>query len=89
MARISFTANLRRHLDCPPMQADGETLRAVLEAVFAANPRLRGYVLDEHGRLRKHVTVFVNDSPATDRATLADPIAPEDEIFVFQALSGG
>jgi molybdopterin converting factor small subunit len=89
MPRISFTPNLRRHLDCPAVEAAGATLRAALDDVFAGNPRLRGYLLDEHGRLRKHVTIFVNDVPVADRVALADPIAPEDEIFVFQALSGG
>ena len=89
MPRIAFTPNLRRHLDCPALEAEGATLRAVLDQVFALNPRLRGYLLDEHGRLRKHVTIFVNDVPVADRTTLADPIAPQDEIFVFQALSGG
>jgi molybdopterin synthase sulfur carrier subunit len=89
MARFSFTPNLRRHLDCPTVETPGGTLRAALDAVFAANPRLRGYLLDEHGRLRKHVTIFVNGAALADRVTLADPIAPDDEIFVFQALSGG
>jgi len=89
MPRIAFTPNLRRHLDCPTVEAPGVTLRAALDHVFVQNPRLRGYLLDEHGRLRKHVTVFVNDCPVADRIALADPIAPEDEIFVFQALSGG
>ncbi len=89
MPRIAFTPNLRRHLDCPTVEAEGATLRAALDHAFAANPRLRLYLLDEHGRLRRHVTIFVNDTPVADRATLADRIAPEDEIFVFQALSGG
>jgi hypothetical protein len=89
MPRIAFTPNLRKHLACEPGEVAGATLREALEACFAGNPRLRGYLLDEHGRLRKHVTVFVNDTPATDRDGLADPLAPTDEIFVFQALSGG
>jgi molybdopterin converting factor small subunit len=89
MPRIAFTPNLRRHLDCPATEAAGETVRAALEQVFAVNPRLRGYLLDEHGRLRRHVSIFVNAEPVRDRLALADRIAPEDEIFVFQALSGG
>lgn len=89
MPRIAFTPNLRRHLGCPTVEAEGRTLRQALDHVFAGNPRLRGYLLDEHGRLRKHVTIFVNEVPVADRIALADPIAPQDEIFVFQALSGG
>jgi hypothetical protein len=45
MPRIAFTPNLRRHLDCPAMEAPGDTLRAALDHVFARNPRLRGDLL--------------------------------------------
>ncbi len=89
MPRISFTGNLRRHLACPPATVEGETARAVLDAVFADNPRLRSYVLDDQGRLRKHVNVFINDRMIADRIGLADPVAAHDELFVLQALSGG
>jgi molybdopterin converting factor small subunit len=89
MARISFTPNLRRHLDCPTLEIVAGTVMAALEQIFASNPRLRGYLLDEHGRLRKHVTIFINDTPVADRVALNDGVAADDEIFVFQALSGG
>lgn len=89
MPRVSFTANLQRHLDCPTVEAEGATVAAVLDSVFTGNPRLRSYILDDQGRLRRHVNVFVADQPISDRATLADPVPAEAEIFVFQALSGG
>ena len=43
----------------------------------------------ERGRLRKHVNCFVNDHPVQDRVALSDAVAPDDEVYVFQALSGG
>lgn len=55
MAKVVFTANLQRHLACPVQQASGETVRAVLRAVFAENPKLRGYILDDQERVRKSV----------------------------------
>ena len=64
-------------------------MRAALEAVFAHNPRLRGYVLDDAGRVRTHVTVFVGDSALVDRTALSDEVSDDTEIFVLQALSGG
>lgn len=60
-----------------------------LEAVFAANPRLRGYVLDEHGALRAHMVVFVDGRAVSDRHRLGDAVGPSSELFVMQALSGG
>jgi sulfur-carrier protein len=89
MARVSFTPNLQTHVPCPPTTCPGTTAREVLDGVFATNPRLRSYIVDEQGRLRRHVNVYINESTVRDRIALSDPVAPDDEIFVFQALSGG
>jgi molybdopterin synthase sulfur carrier subunit len=89
VARVFFTANLQRHVPCPPADAPGGTVRDVLAAVFAANPRARGYVLDEQGALRKHMNVFVNGDQVRDRERLSDPVPPDAEVYVMQALSGG
>jgi molybdopterin converting factor small subunit len=89
MARVVFTANLQRHIACPPCQAEGATVRAVLEAVFARNEAARGYVLDEQGELRQHMLVFVNGEQVRDRIGLSDAVADDAEVYVMQALSGG
>lgn len=89
MAYVVFTGNLERHLSCPPVDAAGEDVRAVLDSVFEANPALRGYLLDDQSRLRKHVNIFINGEMVSDRKRLSDPVAPRDEIHVIQALSGG
>jgi len=89
MPRVSFTGNLQRHVPCPTADVSGGTVRDVLDAVFAANPRARGYVLDEHGALRHHMAVFVNGVQIHDRVRLSDPVPPDAEVYVLQALSGG
>lgn len=89
MPRVIFTPHLQRHLDCPPRDVAGATLREALEAVFAGQPQLSGYLVDERFRLRKHVTLFVDGRPAADREGLSDPLLPTSEVYVMQALSGG
>lgn len=89
MATVVFTPNLQRHIDCPMKQADGETVRAVLNAVFAGNPKLRTYILDDQDRVRQHVHIYINNERISDTITLGDRIGASDELFVFQALSGG
>jgi molybdopterin synthase sulfur carrier subunit len=89
VARVSFTANLQRHLSCPDQTVPGSTVGAVLDRVFATEPRLRSYILDDQGRVRKHVSIYVNGDRIADRVMLADPVTDRDEVFVFQALSGG
>lgn len=89
MATVSFTAALQRFRATPTTQVDAATVDAALAAVFATQPALRGYLLDDQGAVRRHVAVYVNGQPIADRTRLSDPVGPKDEIYVFQALSGG
>ena len=89
MPRVSFTENLQRHVALPPAEVAGATGREALEAVFAANERARGYVLDDQGDLRPHMLVFVDGDVVRDRRRLSDAVRPGAEIHVMQALSGG
>ena len=89
MATIRFTRNIQRHVECPDRDVDGATLRDVLERYFAGNERARGYVLDDQGRLRHHMAVFIDGRQLQDRDQLSDLVAPGAVIDVVQALSGG
>ena len=89
MPLLRFTQNIQRHLACPPREVAGATVREALEIYFAANERARGYVLDDQGRLRKHMAIFVDAAQLADRDGLSDPVAGDSVIDVVQALSGG
>lgn len=89
MAEVIFTPNIQRHVACPVTHADGTTVREVLDAVFAGNVRARGYVLDDQGGLRRHMSIYLNGALLKDRIALSDPVTPASRIYVFQALSGG
>lgn len=89
MVRISFTQHIQRHVTCPQSIASGATVREVLNVFFTENERARGYVLDDQGALRPHMSVFVNGRPIRDRTGLSDAVPPDAEVLVMQALSGG
>ena len=89
MARIVFTQQLRRFTETPEVDAPVATLRAALEAAFAHNPRLRGYVLDDQGHLRGNVVAFIDGRRCSERVRLDDPLQPDSQVHVMQALSGG
>ena len=88
MAEVKFTPNLERHLSVPPVEVDGHTVAEALHRVLDRNPRLRGHVLDDQGRLRKQIVVFVNGALIEDRRRMSDPIEPASELYVMQAVSG-
>jgi sulfur-carrier protein len=87
--RVAFTSHLERHVACPAESVPGRTLGEALDAYFARHPRVRSYVLDDQGALRRHVVVFVGGEQARDRERLSDAVADGAEIVVMQALSGG
>lgn len=89
MAIVAFTPNIQRHVACPETEAAGTTVGEVLDNVFASNPKARGYVLDDQGALRRHMTIFVDGVAITDRNKLSDSVGMQSRVFVFQALSGG
>jgi molybdopterin converting factor small subunit len=89
MPHVEFAPALTRHVPCPPQEVDAATLREALAKSFEAAPRMRNYVLDEQGAVRKHVAVFVNARMITDRVRLDVPLGANDEVMVIQALTGG
>lgn len=89
MPTVAFTPQLRRFTATPEVVCPATTLRAALEAAFAVNPQLRGYVLDEQGHVRPNVVVFIDGRRVDDRVSLADALAPDSRVHVMQALSGG
>ena len=89
MAKILFTRNLQRHLECPTEVHVGTTVKEVLDSYCSRHPLVRGYVLDDQGAVRRHMAIFVDGAEIRDRVRLSDTVRAEAEIYVMQALSGG
>jgi hypothetical protein len=89
MPTVRFTRNIQRHVSCPTEAVAGATLGAALDAYFVAHSEARGYVLDDRGRLRKHMAAFIDGQQVEDRAGLTDPVDAGAVIDIVQSLSGG
>lgn len=61
----------------------------ILRAINEIAPGFTDYVLDEHGALRRHVNLSINDSLVIDKKTLSDRVPDDGTVYIFQALSGG
>jgi hypothetical protein len=88
VAQVTFSSDVQRHLEAPPSEVAGTTVREALDEVFQRNPSLRHRVLDDQGRLRQHLVVFVDGRLIEDRVRLTDEVGPASELLVMQALSG-
>jgi len=71
------------------VSVDAGSVAEVLRAVNELAPGFTDYVLDEHGALRKHVNLSINDRVLVDRKTLSDRVPADGTVYIFQALSGG
>ncbi len=67
------------------VRVEGATVGEAIRELEAAHPKLAGWILDEQGRIRRHINVFVNGERMRGDA----PIAPGDLIHVLPSISGG
>jgi hypothetical protein len=89
MPAIRFTQNIQRHIACPTREIAGATVRELLDGYFRLHEQARGYVLDDQGRLRQHMAVFIDGAQLRDRDNLSDAVPPDAIVDLVQALSGG
>ena len=90
MAVVKFTYALKKFFPgIEDITAKGDTLRDILGEVEAKYPNMQRYLLDDQGRLRNHVNIFIDGDLIKDRAGLSDALKPGSEIHIIQALSGG
>ena len=68
------------------VEASGATLTELLADLERRYPGIRFRMIDEQDHVRKHMRVFVNRVPEED---ISKSLAPDDEVHIFQALSGG
>jgi molybdopterin converting factor small subunit len=86
MALVRLRAPLR---DLAGGQADvhvgGSSVGEVLRALERAHPKLIGWTLDEQGRVRRHVNVFLNGERVREDAK----VGADDRLHVLPAITGG
>ena len=63
----------------------GDSVAALIDALDMTVPGLRDRLVESGPRLRPHINVFVDGSPAD----LATPVAAESVVHVIPAVSGG
>ena len=77
------------HLEGKDIAVEASTVADVVRALETLAPGIGFYICDEHGRLRRHVNMFVGKQMIRDRSGLSDAVAAGDEVHILQALSGG
>ena len=69
----------------PTLAIEGSTVAELLAALDLRHPGMRDRLCDSTPRIRRHINIFV----AGERATLETTVAPDAEVVVLTAISGG
>ena len=63
----------------------GGSVDELLRALEARYPEIRGWILDERGRIRRHINVFVGGERGEEQTA----VRPDDRVEVLPAITGG
>jgi photosystem II stability/assembly factor-like uncharacterized protein len=77
---LADLAGGNRRLELP-----GDTVGGALKALETAWPKTTGWILDEHGAVRRHVNVFLNGEQVD--ATVS--VGANDLLYVLPSITGG
>ena len=90
MAKVNFTYALKRfYPQLKEMDLAANNVNTLLGLINEEYPGIKSYLVDDQGRLRQHVNIFVNEKMILDRTGLSDSLEANSEVYIMQALSGG
>jgi molybdopterin converting factor small subunit len=71
------------------LSVDAGTIREALDGLVRTHPSLTERLRDEHGKLRPHLALFINDDDARLLGWEDAPLHDGDILHVIPAMSGG
>lgn len=69
--------------------AEGDTLAGVLDGLEADHPGLKARVLDDAGKVRRFVNVYVGEEDVRFAQGLDTPTPAGSQISIIPAVAGG
>jgi sulfur-carrier protein len=84
--KVLIPQPLRPHTGAAEVEAQGATLDALLDDLNARYPGFKFRMVDEQGRIRRHIRVFIDGEQTFD---VSQSLARAKGVHIVQALSGG
>jgi sulfur-carrier protein adenylyltransferase/sulfurtransferase len=71
------------------IELPGETVGQVLDGLLAAHTGLRRHLMQEDGRLRTFVNLYLNETDIRHLSSTATPVRPGDVLTIVPSIAGG
>jgi sulfur-carrier protein len=75
--------------DASEVTAEGGTLAEILDDLEANHPGIRARVLDENGKVRRFVNVYVGDEDVRFEKGLQTEVEDGQQVSIIPAVAGG
>ncbi len=69
--------------------ATGATLKDVFADIDRRHPGFRSLVVDDEGRIKTYVNVYIGEDDARTRGGLDAPVPADAVVMVIPAMAGG
>lgn len=89
MAQVHLDGMLREYVRVRTVEANGGSVRSILDELEGKYPRLTGKIRDETGTIRRFVRVFVNGDDVRGLQGLDTPVAGADRVDILHSIAGG
>src|ERR687889_313135 len=67
----------------------GETVGQVLDGLLATHAGLKRHLLQDDGRLRTFVNLYLNETDIRHLSSTATPVRPGDVLTIVPSIAGG
>jgi molybdopterin synthase sulfur carrier subunit len=71
------------------VEAEGETIREVINSLESNYPGLKERICDEQDRIRRFVNIFLNDEDIRFLKESETPVKSGDEVSIVPSIAGG
>jgi sulfur-carrier protein len=71
------------------VEADGTTIREVIESLERTYPGLKERICDDQNQIRRFVNVFLNDEDVRFLNETETQVKSGDEVSIVPAIAGG
>jgi molybdopterin converting factor small subunit len=90
MSTVFIPAVLRANVGgVKSLELDGDSVRAVVDALVSKHPSLGSQLLTDDGDLNRFVNIYINGQDVRYMDGLDTPVAPADEVRLLPAMAGG
>lgn len=90
MPKAKFTSALSRFFpNLKDISTSSGTIKDTISEVENHYPGIQNFLIDQNGQLRDHVNIYIGSQLIKDRKDLSDVVEENDEVYFFQAISGG